>query len=147
MRAVPAAPHPIRPAVAFGGTPRRRRRREGRSGDNGAVGDFFHVTASGNRDSILRHGLDWRRGGGGIAGSRAPEQEGIFLAREPIEVDFFVRMGKRRFGSLDVWAVTLEGVNPDDLDHVDGRFREFDGFLCWTEVIPPERLRLLDSDL
>lgn len=48
--------------------------------DQGA-GEMFHVTATSNRDSIERHGLDWRRKGGscGVAGSRVPELEAIFV--------------------------------------------------------------------
>ena len=44
--------------------------------------EFVHVTAAVNRESIRRHGLDWRRMSvaTGIAGSRGPELEGIFLA-------------------------------------------------------------------
>jgi hypothetical protein len=43
-------------------------------------GELFHVTAARNRDSIQSHGLDWTRmSGRGIAGSRAPELEAVFL--------------------------------------------------------------------
>jgi hypothetical protein len=39
------------------------------------VGRFFHVTSARNRESILRHGLDWQFMGAapGIAGSGGPE--------------------------------------------------------------------------
>ncbi|MBN9623613.1 MAG: hypothetical protein J0H06_11780 [Actinobacteria bacterium] len=115
------------------------------------MGTFFHVTPSENRESILRHGLDWRRGGGGIAGSTAPEQEGTFLACEQTEVDFFVHIGKHRFAALDIWAVTLDDLDPAEFElsdePSDERIREFDGFLCWMEIIPPTRLRLVARDV
>ena len=105
------------------------------------------MTPSENRDSILRHGLDWRHGGGGIAGSRAPEQNGVFLARDRSEAEFFVQMGKRRFAALDIWAVTLDSGHSGQLAYEDELCREFDGFLCWMEPIPPSRLQLLAHDL
>jgi hypothetical protein len=107
---------------------------------------FYHVTSAANRSSIRRHGLDWRYGGGGIAGSLAPEQDGVFLARDRFEADFFVRMGKRRFDALDIWQVTLD--EDDTGDQRQGIFvREFDGFLCWADAIPPSQLRLVEEDL
>jgi len=55
----------------------------------------YHVSASSNRGSIERHGLDWRRmEGRGIAGSLEPEREGIFLAESLEEADFFCWMGR-----------------------------------------------------
>ena len=43
---------------------------------------YWHVTSSRNRQSILEHGLDWRRMAfaPGIAGSPVPEREGCFLS-------------------------------------------------------------------
>ena len=111
------------------------------------VAILYHVTSAENRHSILDHGLDWRHGGGGIAGSRAPEQSGIFLARDRGEADFFVQMGKRRFAILDVWEVTLDDDRSGGLLNSDHLGREFDGFFCWMEVIPPSRLRLVERDL
>ncbi len=66
----------------------------------------YHVTSSENRDSIRKHGLDWRRRVNsifGIAGSRAAEGPCVLLARDLSEVDFFVQMGKHRHSPLDVW--------------------------------------------
>jgi len=111
-----------------------------------AVATFFHVTPATNRDSIRRHGLDWRLGGGGIAGSREPEKPGVFLARDEAEADFFIRIGERRFPALDLWEITLDH---DALGNVVGGevlIREFDGFLCWMQAIPPSRLRLRERD-
>jgi hypothetical protein len=111
------------------------------------VATFLHVTPSENRDSILRHGLDWRHGRGGIAGSRSPEQDGVFLARDRSEAEFFVQMGKRRFAALDIWAITLDTVDSEEPARADELCREFHGFLCWMEPIPPSRLQLLAHDL
>jgi hypothetical protein len=45
---------------------------------------WFHATFAANRESIARHGLDWTRmAGSGIAGSRDPEAEGVFLCADP----------------------------------------------------------------
>ena len=47
-----------------------------------------------NRESILRHGLDWRSmSGDGIARSRAPEWPGVFLCASLEDVRFFVMIG------------------------------------------------------
>jgi hypothetical protein len=54
---------------------------------------MFHVSPVANRASITAHGLDWTRMGAarGIAGSRAPEVDGVFLCASDFDVDFFVR--------------------------------------------------------
>ena len=109
------------------------------------MASFYHVTATANRQSIERHGLDWRHGRGGIAGSVTPEQEGVFLARHPDEAAFFVSMGELRFPALDVWEVNLDEDLPYDLPHGHPLAREFDGFLCWMGPIPPSRLRLIQE--
>jgi len=48
------------------------------------TGQMFHVTATANRESIRRHGLDWRRMGAapGIAGSTRPELPAMFACDE-----------------------------------------------------------------
>jgi hypothetical protein len=111
------------------------------------VAVFFHVSPAANRDSISRHGLDWRRGGGGIAGSLAPEQQGVFLARDRSEADFFIRMGDGRFAALDLWEVTFDNPGPGGVAVSESHFREFDGFLCWMAAIPPSWLRLAERDV
>ena len=65
------------------------------------VSKMFHVTSVANRDSILRYGLDWSRMGAapGIAGSRAQEAEGVFLASDEFEADWFVGNGSGYFYS------------------------------------------------
>lgn len=75
---------------------------------------FLHVSASANRESIERHGLDWSRMGRarGIAGSTRPEVEGIFLCPDDVTVDWFLGFDSVG-GPVDVWAVA--GVDPADL--------------------------------
>ena len=111
------------------------------------VTTFYHVTSAVNRDSILNHGLDWQRGSGGIAGSLAPEQPGVFLCRDRGEADFFVQMGKRRFVALDIWEVTLDDDRCGELLNSDQLGRGVDGFFCWMEAIPRSRLCLVERDL
>ena len=96
-------------------------------------GEMFHVTATENRQSILRHGLDWRQMGttAGIAGSREPELPAVFLCESREETGFFTGMSRL---PADVWAV-----------RVDGRWVENgpDGWMILPEPVPPERLRLV----
>jgi hypothetical protein len=56
---------------------------------------------------MLAHGLDWTkmRAARGIAGSTAPEADGVFLCRDEFEAGFFVRMNNTG-GPVDVWAVS-----------------------------------------
>lgn len=75
-----------------------------------AQGTWFHTTFSENRASISRYGLDWTRmTGSGIAGSRAPEAEGLFLCSDIEFAEWFAQMGQRRGRSVDIWAVSLDG--------------------------------------
>ena len=73
----------------------------------------YHVSSTLNRNSIAEHGLDWQHMGNepGIAGSRAAEQEGVFLSRDLDEAAWFVSMGKHHHLSIDVWEVTLRDVS------------------------------------
>jgi hypothetical protein len=104
------------------------------------MGGFFHVTSSRNRSSITRHGLDWTRMSSvcGIAGSPAPEKEGIFLCEDESEVEWFCRMNATG-GALDVWAV--EGVDVSEL--VESSEHHF--FL--PRPVPPSRLTLVRRDV
>jgi hypothetical protein len=99
----------------------------------------WHVTSTRNRESILRHGLDWRHMSYalGIAGDETPEGECIFLARYEDEVDWFVGMSRSHHDAVDVWEVTLEHEPQDEVD----------GYLCVTEPIPAERVRLVRTDV
>jgi hypothetical protein len=95
----------------------------------------LHVSSTPNRESILQYGLDWTRmlDQPGIAGSESGEGACVFLAR-------------------DIWEVTLvEDLELDDIGEwrdapPPGPYRQMDGFLCTTQPIPPDRLRLLRKD-
>jgi hypothetical protein len=102
---------------------------------------MFHVTSPQNRESIQANGLDWRLMGAaqGIAGSRAPEQEGCFVCRSEHDVDFFVRMGNRRVGPVDVWAV--DGIDQQDL------IESGEGFYYLPATVPPGRVELIRSNV
>jgi hypothetical protein len=121
----------------------RRNRRFGREAallNNPRVPTYFHVTSSLNRASIQQHGLDWRRMGAapGIAGSRRPEQEGIFLVHDEWNVEWFAHMGlEGEHKSLDVWAVTL----PDDPE-IDAETE----YPLVAKPIPTEAIRLHTAD-
>jgi hypothetical protein len=100
-------------------------------------GELFHVTAAANRDSISRHGLDWRRMGAvpGIAGSAEPERAAVFVCDGREEAAFFTAMA----GSpSDVWAVRAEGLWVENGPN---------GWQVITEPVGPGRLRLADRDV
>lgn len=101
---------------------------------------FFHVTSSLNRASIAEYGLDWQRmaAAPGIAGSRGPEADGVFLCRDEHEVDWFVSMNNTG-GPVDVWAV--QGV--DSVELVDNG----NGYGYVPRTIPTEHLKLVRSDI
>lgn len=82
----------------------RRNSLELRRGD----GSMYHVSASANRESIFKYGLDWHRMGStpGVAGSRKPELPGIFL-QEHEDDDFFAQMART---ATDMWRVNVEGL-------------------------------------
>jgi hypothetical protein len=72
-------------------------------------GTWYHATASRNRDSIRRHGLDWRcMSPPGIAGSRGPETSGIFLCSDDESAEWFA--GMCRDDTADIWTVSLDGA-------------------------------------
>jgi hypothetical protein len=104
-------------------------------------GTWFHVSVAENRPSILAHGLDWRRfPGSGIAGSRSPEAEGVFLCRDINSAGFFVQMAAQRGRQADIWAVTLDGQflisAPDASGGLD------DSWMISTEAIPARAVEL-----
>jgi hypothetical protein len=71
---------------------------------------WFHTTFVENRVSIRARGLDWRRFvGSGIAGSQAPETDGIFLCSDVESAEWFAQIGRRRGREVDIWAVALDG--------------------------------------
>jgi hypothetical protein len=80
--------------------------------------------------------LDWRRmRGHGIAGSHAPELDAIFLCESVDETDFFLSMAR---APSDIW-----GIRVDELVIENGP----DGWRLVTQPVPPERLRIVRSDI
>jgi len=98
-----------------------------------AAGEMFHATSTENRQSILRHGLDWRQMATvpGIAGSREPELPAVFLCESREDIAFFTRMSRL---PVDIWAVRVDGLWVESGPH---------GWIILPEPVPPERLRLL----
>ena len=97
---------------------------------------LFHVSSVANRDSILAHGLDWTRMGAahGIAGSTAPEAEGVFLCDE-FEVQFFTGINNTG-GPVDVWVVT--GIEERQMVETSS------GFSYYPGKIPPGQVALIE---
>jgi len=101
------------------------------------------VTRSANRASIDRYGLDWRRMGGvpGIAGSRRPEREGVFVCRRLQDALWFADMA--RDDVTDIWAVHLDGVW---LEADAGGGGDIDWALC-RQPIPRRDIELRQADI
>ncbi|WP_340374433.1 hypothetical protein U5640_04140 [Streptomyces sp. SS7] len=101
---------------------------------------FFHVSSVLNRRSITRHGLDWARMGAarGIAGSRRPEVEGVFVCRGEEEVGFFLQINNTG-GPVDLWSV--DGIDEGLL------LDNGNGFVYVPSRIPAERVRLVRADV
>jgi hypothetical protein len=95
---------------------------------------MFHASDARNRESIREHGLDWRRMGPapGIAGSPAPEVEGVFLTITLDEARFFVRL--RADLAVDVWEVDAAGLAVEE---------DADGWWISRAPISADRLRLV----
>ena len=75
----------------------------------------------------------------GIAGSRRPEVDGIFLCRAEWERDWFVGFTRHTGGFVDVWEVT--GVDEADLlDNGSGHF-------YLPAKIPRSQIVLIAQDL
>jgi hypothetical protein len=74
------------------------------------TGVWFHATRAANRESIERHGLDWRQMGDvpGIAGSLSPERAGVFLCRRLHDAYWFADMPHD--DTTDIWAAHLHGA-------------------------------------
>jgi hypothetical protein len=102
------------------------------------MGTWFHVTSAANRESIRLYGLDWTRMGfaPGIAGSTAPEADGVFLCRDEFDAGFFIRMNNTG-GPVDVWAVS--GVEEERM------LDNGSGFLYFPDRISAGQVTLIDS--
>jgi hypothetical protein len=97
---------------------------------------MFHVSGAANRESIAQRGLDWRlMTMPGVAGSRGPELDGIFLCESEFDVAFFTEIARV---PSDVWAVD-----------VAGRWVESgpSGWVIVLEPIPATAVRLVRRDV
>lgn len=74
----------------------------------------------------------------GIAGSRRPEVEGIFVCRGEEEADFFLRLNNTG-GLVDIWAV--DGI--DEALLLDNG----NGFAYLPHRIPATQVRVTRSDV
>jgi hypothetical protein len=107
-------------------------------------GYMFHASRSVNRESIARHGLDWRRmSGPGIAGSDEPEWAGIFLSSELESARWFASMSGA--GPADIWRVRVDGLwlesDPNSSSGLD------DLWMIAAAPIPPEDVVLHEADV
>jgi hypothetical protein len=109
-----------------------------------ATGTWFHTTFSNNRESIVRHGLDWRRmAGPGIAGNPEPEWDGVFLCEDLEGAEWFAGMGRGR--RVDIWAVELNGVWLEGDPGASGGGGDY--WMICPQPISPRQLRLVAKDL
>jgi hypothetical protein len=103
-----------------------------------ASGWMFHASRSPNRDSIARHGLDWRRmDRPGIAGSVEPEWPGVFLCASLESARWFA--GMPRPGPADIWRVQVDGLWLEGDPGASGGGD--DDWMISPEPIPPEQLK------
>lgn len=97
----------------------------------------YHASPIANRESIRMHGLDPSRMGpaSGIAGSSAPEADGVFLVSRLDEAWWYATM--EHVEAVDIWEVDVTGLEVecrDDEYFVHGR-------------IEPSRITLIEKDL
>ena len=107
-------------------------------------GVWFHASPSRNRDSIRRHGLDWRRmTPPGIAGSRAAEWDGVFLCDSLEGAVWFA--GMCREGTADVWSAEIAEVWLEGAPDSDGGGGS--NWMICPQPITPNRLQLIETDV
>ena len=113
---------------------------QGTPGYRSSMTRMFHVSSTLNRASIQTYGLDWTRMSAtpGIAGSRRPEVEGVFLSPDHFTATFFVRINNTG-GPVDIWAV--DNVDPVDLIEAGS------GYSYVPYRIDPHQLVLQDEKL
>jgi hypothetical protein len=105
-------------------------------------GVWYHATASRNRSSIQRHGLDWSRMvPPGIAGSHVAETAGVFLCSDLDGAEWFADMC--RDASADIWSATLHDVWLESAPAGGGGAH----WMICPQVIPPSQIRLVRQDI
>jgi hypothetical protein len=107
-------------------------------------GWMFHASRSENRESIARHGLDWRHmTASGIAGSSRPEWPGVFLCSDLESARWFAQMA--RPGPADIWRVRVDGLWLEGDPGASGGAD--DGWMIAGEPIPAADLELHERDV
>ena len=108
-------------------------------------GWMFHTARAICRDSIARHGLDWRRMFTlGIAGSERAEAAGVFLSATLESAQWFAVMSGRGLGAADIWRVRVDGLWLEG--DPNGGGGDDDWMIC-PAPIPPERIELFEADV
>ena len=74
----------------------------------------------------------------GIAGSRGPEVDGVFLCVDKVEADYFMLLNNTG-GPVDVWQV--DGVDVGQLLDAGS------GYLYLPRPVRPASVRLIDSGI
>jgi hypothetical protein len=108
-------------------------------------GVMYHASRSANRDSIARHGLDWRlmSASPGIAGSAEAEWPGIFLCTDLEGALFFAGMPGP--GPADVWSARVDGLWLEGAPDADGGGS--DDWMIALQPIGPDRIELVRRDV
>ena len=117
------------------------RQDEGVEAPLGELTAAWRVTSSVNRESILEHGLDWRRmaATGGVASGivcRGPEMEAVFLCEAVGDAEFFLSF--ETHPRVDVWEVDVTGLVLDPGP---------DGWVIHRGPIAADRLQLVRQDV
>jgi hypothetical protein len=107
-------------------------------------GRMFHASRSTNRESISRHGLDWRlMTGWGIAGSRAPEWPGVYLCADLEGARWFAGMPAP--ATADIWSVSVDGLWLEGDPSASGGGD--DDWMISAQPIPASALILRERDV
>jgi hypothetical protein len=108
-------------------------------------GVMFHASRSANRESIRRHGLDWRRMGEtpGIAGSDKPEWPGIFLCSTLEDARWFAGMNGP--GPADIWSARVDGIWLEGAPDASGGGD--DGWMISPIAIAPQDIELVETEI
>jgi len=106
-------------------------------------GWMFHASPSVNRESIARHGLDWRRmTATGVAGNTEPEWQGVFLCADLESARWFAQMA--RPGPADIWRVRADGLWLEGDPAASGGGD--DAWMIAPEPIPARDVALYERD-